>query len=71
MSKKERQSFEEALSRLEEIVDKLEDESISLEDTIRLYEEGIKLSKICTETLEQAELRIEKVNEQHADNEDR
>ena len=71
MSKKERQSFEEALSRLEEIVNKLEDESISLEDTIRLYEEGIKLSKKCTETLEQAELRIEKVNEQHADNEDR
>ncbi|HKL20014.1 MAG TPA: exodeoxyribonuclease VII small subunit [Halalkalibaculum sp.] len=71
MSKKERQSFEEALSRLEEIVNELEDESISLEDTIRLYEEGIKLSKKCTETLEQAELRIEKVNEQHADNEDR
>ncbi len=70
MSKKERQSFEQALSRLEEIVDELEDESISLEDTIKLYEEGIKLSKICTETLEQAELRIEKVNEQHADNED-
>ncbi|MDX1586306.1 MAG: exodeoxyribonuclease VII small subunit [Balneolaceae bacterium] len=70
MSKKERQSFEEALSRLEEIVNELEDESISLEETIRLYEEGIKLSKKCTETLEQAELRIEKVNEQHADNED-
>lgn len=70
MSKKERQSFEEALSRLEEIVNDLEDESISLEETIKLYEEGIKLSKICTETLEQAELRIEKVNEQHADNED-
>lgn len=70
MSKKERQSFEEALSRLEEIVNELEEESISLENTIKLYEEGIKLSKICTETLEQAELRIEKVNEQHADNED-
>jgi exodeoxyribonuclease VII small subunit len=70
MTKKERLSFEEALSRLEEIVDELEDESISLEDTIKLYEEGIKLSKICTETLEQAELRIEKVNEQHANNED-
>lgn len=71
MSNKERLSFEEALSRLEEIVNELEDESISLEDTIKLYEEGIELSKICTETLEQAELRIEKVNEQHADNEDK
>lgn len=70
MSKKERQSFEEALSRLEEIVNELEDESISLDKSIKLYEEGIKLSKNCTETLEQAELRIKKVNEQHADNED-
>lgn len=68
MSKKERPSFEEALSRLEEIVSKLEDESISLESSIKLYEEGIKLSKICTETLEQAELRIENVNEDGADN---
>lgn len=70
MSTKERQSFEEALSRLKEIVDQLEDDSISLEESIKLYEEGIKLSKMCTETLEQAELRIEKVNEQHADNKD-
>lgn len=68
MSKKERPSFEEALSRLEEIVSKLEDESISLESSIKLYEEGIKLSKICTETLEKAELRIENVNEDGADN---
>lgn len=70
MTKKERLSFEEALSRLEEIVNQLEDESISLEESIELYEEGIELSKTCTETLEQAELRIEKVNERHADNKD-
>lgn len=67
MSKKERQSFEEALNRLEEIVNELEDESISLEKSIELYEEGIKLSKSCTETLEEAELRVKKVAEQQAD----
>jgi exodeoxyribonuclease VII small subunit len=67
MSEKERPSFEEALKRLEEIVEKLEDESISLEKSIALYEEGIELSKHCTETLEEAELRIKKVAEQHAD----
>lgn len=61
------QSFEEALKRLEEIVTELEDESISLEASIELYEEGIELSKHCTETLEEAELRIEKVAEQHAE----
>lgn len=67
MSEKERPSFEEALKRLEEIVKELEDESISLEKSIELYEEGIELSKLCTQTLEEAELRIQKVAEQHAD----
>ncbi len=67
MSEKERPSFEEALSRLEAIVQELEDESISLEKSIELYEEGIKLSKLCTQTLEEAELRIENVAEQHGD----
>jgi exodeoxyribonuclease VII small subunit len=67
MSKKERLSFEEALTRLKEIVEELEAENISLEESVKLYEEGIELSKICTQTLEDAELRIEKVNEQHAE----
>lgn len=67
MAEKERPSFEEALKRLEDVVNQLEDESISLEKSIDLYEEGIKLSKICTETLEEAELRIKKVAEEHAD----
>lgn len=67
MAKKERQSFEEALSRLEAIVSELEDESVSLEKSIELYEEGLKLANYCTKTLEEAELRIEKVNEQQSD----
>lgn len=70
MAKKERQSFEEALSQLEEIVNELEDDSITLERSLSLYEEGIKLSKICTETLENARQQIEHVNEQHNDNKD-
>lgn len=65
MAEKERLSFEKALSRLETIVEKLDDESLSLEESIELYEEGIVLSKQCTQTLEEAELRIEKVNEEH------
>jgi exodeoxyribonuclease VII small subunit len=66
MTKKEHPAFEEALTRLEAIVEELEDESISLEKSIELYEEGIELSKLCTQTLEEAELRIEKVAEEHA-----
>ncbi len=65
MADKERLSFEKALARLETIVEKLDDDSLSLEESIELYEEGIKLSKECTETLEEAELRIENVNEAH------
>jgi exodeoxyribonuclease VII small subunit len=63
MSNKKR-SFEDALERLKEIVESLDDDSKSLEETIGLYEEGVTLSKQCTETLEDAELRIEKVHEE-------
>lgn len=63
MAEKERLSFEEALNKLESIVEQLEEEEITLEDSVNLYEEGVKLSKFCTEILEQAELRIEQVNE--------
>ena len=61
MAKKERPSFEEALVKLEKIVEKLSDEEITLEKSVELYEEGLKLSKICSETLEQATLKIEQI----------
>jgi exodeoxyribonuclease VII small subunit len=63
MAEKERLSFEEALKKLELIVEQLEDEDITLEDSVKLYEEGVQLSQFCAEILEQAELRIEQVNE--------
>ena len=68
MSSKEPLSFEKAFSRLKTIVEKLDDESGSLEESIELYEEGISLAKQCTKTLDEASLRIEKVNQQHAEN---
>ncbi|SMO35604.1 exodeoxyribonuclease VII small subunit [Fodinibius sediminis] len=70
MSNKEPLGFEEALARLETIVEELEDDSITLDKSIELYEEGIELSKLCTETLEEAELRIEKVAEQQVEEND-
>jgi exodeoxyribonuclease VII small subunit len=63
MADQERPSFEEALEKLETIVEELENEDITLEDSVKLYEEGVKMSRFCTEILEQAELRIEQVNE--------
>lgn len=62
MSEQERIPFEEALKKLETIVTKLQDGSVSLEESVKLYEEGITLSKNCSSILEEAELRIEKVN---------
>jgi exodeoxyribonuclease VII small subunit len=66
MEEKERPSFEEALKELESIVTKLEDDEITLEDSVKLYEKGLQLSKFCNEVLEQAELKIEQVNEAQA-----
>ena len=60
----EQLSFEDALARLQVIVDSLDDDSLSLEESIELYEEGMMLSKQCTETLEEAQLRIENVHEE-------
>ena len=62
MSEQERIPFEEALKKLETIVTKLQDGSVSIEESVKLHEEGISLSKYCSSILEEAELRIEKVN---------
>jgi len=61
MSKKNK-NFEESLNRLQQISDMLESDDISLEDSIKLYEEGMKLSKICYSSLEKAELKVEQLN---------
>ncbi len=51
-------SFEEAMDKLQEIVLKLENGEESLEDSIKLFEEGAKLSALCYETLDKAEQKI-------------
>ncbi len=51
--------FEAALARLEEIVQELEKGDLPLEQSLKLFEEGIKLSRICTKRLEDAERRVE------------
>jgi len=52
-------SFEQALQQLEQIVQKLEKGELPLEDSLRLYEDGIRLSRLCHGKLEEAEGRIE------------
>lgn len=55
-------TFEEALTRLETIVESLEDEVPDLETALASYEEGTELARHCLERLEAAELRIEELS---------
>lgn len=51
--------FEEALNKLEKIVSKLENGDISLEESLKLFEEGIRLSRFCNQKLDEVEKRVE------------
>ena len=53
--------FESSLKDLELIVEKLEDDNINLEDSVKSFEEGISLVKECQKQLEEAELKIKKL----------
>ena len=61
MAKSKSQTFESNLTRLEEIVRKLEDGSVPLEESIKLFQEGTKLAADCNTLLDQAELEIVKL----------
>ena len=54
-----RPDFEYSLARLEEIVGKLESASLSLDEAMKLFEEGVQLSRDCQKFLEQAEGKVE------------
>ena len=55
--------FEAAIAELESIVKKLEDGDLPLETSLQLYERGVQLSRFCHSRLEEAERRIEVLNE--------
>ncbi len=51
-------SFEVKLTRLEEIVKKMETGELSLDDSLKLFEEGVKLSRDCSQELSEAEKKV-------------
>lgn len=53
--------FEESIKRLEEVVEKMESGDLSLEESMKYYEEGILLSRTCYKKLAEAEKKIEKL----------
>ena len=58
-AKEPEQTFENALGRLEQIVEEMEADRLPLEELLQRYEEGTKLVKVCQEKIEAAERRIE------------
>jgi exodeoxyribonuclease VII small subunit len=54
-----KEKFEEALGKLEEIVKRMESGDMSLEESLRAFEEGIKLARLCSRKLDEAERRVE------------
>ena len=64
---KEKQSFEEMMQELENIVQKLDNETVSLEESLDLYQRGMKLSTACDTTLKDAEKKVNKLMQEKAE----
>jgi exodeoxyribonuclease VII small subunit len=53
--------FEKAIQRLEKIVDDLETGELDIDKSLEIFEEGIKMSRVCSNKLSEAEAKIEKL----------
>ena len=58
-------SFEEAFEKLKQISEKIENENLTLDESIALFEEGVKLSGYCSKILEEAKQKITKLSEEN------
>lgn len=57
-------SYEEAIQSLEEVVKRLESENIPLDEAVKLFEEGTRLSAYCYDTLNGAKLRVTEIKKE-------
>lgn len=64
-SKKKYRDFESAVERLEEITDQLEAGETSLEDSIKLYTEGLEIAQFCEKKLTEAQKKIKIIREKN------
>lgn len=64
----ETKSFEEALNRLETILKQMEQGNVSLEDSLKLFEEGTELVRQCSNMLDKAELKVVRLTKGPDDN---
>ena len=61
MNKEKDNNFESNIKKLEVIVDKLESGDIGIEESVKLYEEGMKIKQICDKKLKDIEMQIKKI----------
>ncbi len=65
-------TFEETLKQLEDVVERLESgDSLTLDESLAAFEEGVRLTRLCRKTLEEAELRVRRLAEDEGDETDR
>lgn len=57
-----KQTFENAMARLEEISNILSENNVTLDESLKLYAEGVKLLKFCNSKLEQAKIKIKDID---------
>ncbi len=70
VKKKAAVNFEKSLEEFENLVVRMEEGELSLEDSLKCYERGIALSRTCQSALEEAEQRIQMLNERNGELED-
>jgi exodeoxyribonuclease VII small subunit len=58
---KKKEKFEEALQKLEAIVTQMEEGDLPLEETLKAFEEGVRLARFCASKLDEAESKVEKL----------
>ncbi len=64
VARRKKRDYEAAITELESLVDRLEQGDISLEESLKLYESGVLLSRDCQEALQQAEQKVQMLLQQ-------
>ena len=67
MSEEKNESFEEKMTKLDDIVRELDNDDVSLEKSLELYKKGVELSHECEKILKDAELKVETLNKDSND----
>ena len=68
MENKGNMKIEDAMKRLEEIADVLQNGELELDESLKLYEEGVKLAKECENKLKKAELKFKEISDSGKEN---